>query len=125
MVLVFAASVWAAEKYEANWESLDKRPAPAWFSDAKFGIFIHWGVYSVPAWGPKGSYSEWYWRRSHKSATELNDSEWAEFHKKTYGEDFSYFDFAPKFTCEMYDPDQWAVTWRAYRSIPCHPTIVF
>ena len=95
-------------RYEATWESLDSRPAPQWFPDAKFGIFIHWGVYSVPAWGPKGSYSEWYWRRSHKSATELNDSEWAKFHKKTYGEDFSYFDFAPKFTCEMYDPDQWA-----------------
>jgi alpha-L-fucosidase len=39
---------------------------------------------------------------------ELNDSEWAKFHAKTYGKDFSYFDFAPKFTCEMYDPDQWA-----------------
>ncbi len=108
MVLMFAASVPAAQKYEANWDSLDKRPAPAWFPDAKFGIFIHWGVYSVPAWGPKGTYSEWYWRRSHKSADELNDSKWAEFHKKTYGENFSYFDFAPKFTCEMYDPDQWA-----------------
>ncbi len=108
MVLMFAASVWAAQKYEANWDSLDKRPAPAWFRDAKFGIFIHWGVYSVPAWGPKGTYSEWYWRHSHESATELRDDVWGKFHRKTYGEDFSYFDFAPKFTCEMYDPDQWA-----------------
>ncbi|RPJ85950.1 MAG: hypothetical protein EHM18_08725, partial [Acidobacteria bacterium] len=38
-------------RYAPNWESLDKRPAPEWFLDAKFGIFIHWGVYSVPSWG--------------------------------------------------------------------------
>jgi alpha-L-fucosidase len=47
------------------WESLDKRPTPAWFTDAKFGIFIHWGVYSVPAYAPvipgKLAYAEWYW----------------------------------------------------------------
>ena len=41
------------EKYEAKWDSLDKRPTPQWFKDAKFGIFIHWGLYSVPAWGRK------------------------------------------------------------------------
>ena len=40
----------AAQTYEPTWESLDGRPIPAWFEDAKFGIFIHWGVYSVPAW---------------------------------------------------------------------------
>jgi len=37
------------QKYEPTWESVDKRPTPAWFSDAKFGIFIHWGTYSVPS----------------------------------------------------------------------------
>ena len=41
----------AETKYEARWESLDKRPCPKWYLDAKFGIFIHWGVYSVPSWG--------------------------------------------------------------------------
>jgi len=40
------------QKYEPTWESVDKRPTPAWFSDAKFGIFIHWGTYSVPAYAP-------------------------------------------------------------------------
>lgn len=35
--------------YQPNWESIDKRPTPQWLDDAKFGIFIHWGVYSVPA----------------------------------------------------------------------------
>ena len=41
-------------KYKPTWESLDKHPLPEWFNDSKFGIFIHWGVYSVPA------YHEWY-----------------------------------------------------------------
>lgn len=45
-----------AKKYEPTWESLDSRPIPSWFDDAKFGIFIHWGVFSVPSFG-----SEWFW----------------------------------------------------------------
>ena len=61
LVSGLARSASAASPYEPNWESLDTRPIPAWFDEAKFGIFIHWGVYSVPAWGPKGSYAEWYW----------------------------------------------------------------
>ena len=58
------------QNYKPEWESLDKRPVPKWFEDSKFGIFIHWGVYSVPAWGPTGDsigvydkYAEWYWRK--------------------------------------------------------------
>ena len=47
--------------FEPNWESLNSRETPAWFRDAKFGIFIHWGVYSVPAICHKSTYSEWYW----------------------------------------------------------------
>lgn len=43
-----------APKFEANWASLDRRATPTWFLDAKFGVFIHWGVYSVPAWSPVG-----------------------------------------------------------------------
>lgn len=43
-------------KYEPNWASLDKRPLPSWYDEAKVGIFIHWGVYSVPSMG-----SEWFW----------------------------------------------------------------
>ena len=42
-------------RYEPKWESLDKRPCPQWFLDAKFGIFLHWGVYSVPAWGDENN----------------------------------------------------------------------
>ena len=45
------------KKYEATWESLDSRPIPKWYDEAKFGIFMHWGVYSVPAFG-----TEWMWK---------------------------------------------------------------
>ena len=64
-------------KYEPTWESVDKRPTPAWFTDAKFGIFIHWGVYSVPAYAPvipgKLAYAEWYWNAM-TSGQKLNAS---------------------------------------------------
>jgi len=96
------------KRYEPTWESLDQRPTPQWFADAKFGIFIHWGVYSVPAWGPKGQYAEWYWRRTFDDKQALQDNAWGAFHKRVYGENFPYQDLAPMFTCELFDPDQWA-----------------
>lgn len=46
-----------ANKYEATWESLDSRPSPSWYDDAKVGIFLHWGVYAVPSFG-----TEWFWQ---------------------------------------------------------------
>lgn len=46
----------ARAKYEPNWKSIDSRPLPEWYDQAKFGIFIHWGVFSVPSFG-----SEWFW----------------------------------------------------------------
>ncbi len=98
----------AAQTYEPTWESLDARPIPEWFGDAKFGIFIHWGVYSVPSWirvqeGKYASYAEWYYARV---MGELKGEE--DFHEKTFGEDFEYRDFAPMFTAELFDPDFWA-----------------
>jgi alpha-L-fucosidase len=92
-----------AAPYQATWESIDSRPVPTWFEDAKFGIFIHWGVYSVPSWGPKGKYAEWYWGDMVKPEGET----W-QFHAKTYGEKFKYQDFAPLFKAELFDPAQWA-----------------
>ncbi len=89
--------------YQPNWESLDRRPIPAWYDQAKFGIFIHWGVYSVPAWGPKGQYAEWYWH----DMQDHNGPTW-KFHVATYGEIFRYQDFAPLFTARLWKPDQWA-----------------
>ena len=92
----------SARLYEADWDSLDKRPDPKWYDDAKFGIFIHWGVYSVPSWAPKGQYAEWYGYFMHK------DSQTAEFHNKNYGKDFRYEQFASDFTAELFDAEQWA-----------------
>jgi len=106
--LLCPASPVFGQDYEPTWESLDSRPIPAWFGDAKFGIFIHWGVYSVPAWirvteGRYASYAEWYYARV---MGELKGDE--DFHERTFGEDFAYRDFAPSFTAELWDPDFWA-----------------
>jgi alpha-L-fucosidase len=91
------------QPFEATWESIDSRPNPQWFEEAKFGIFIHWGVYSVPAWGPKDQYAEWYWNHMQNK----NGETW-KFHERTYGPNFQYQDFAPMFKAELYDPAQWA-----------------
>jgi alpha-L-fucosidase len=103
---LLAAAPAASKKYEANWASLDQRPTPEWFLDAKFGVFIHWGVYAVPAWGKVGEYSEWYWRRI--KSTSPKEAVWREFHEKNYGANFDYMDFAPQFRAELYDAKQWA-----------------
>lgn len=107
--VVSAAPARAAKKYEPNWESLNSRPCPQWFVEAKFGIFIHWGVYSVPSWSPKGTYAEWYLHMlktgSHKGAVR-------KFHERVYGKDFDYKQFAPMFRCELFDPAEWAEVFR-------------
>jgi alpha-L-fucosidase len=95
----------AQARYGANWASLDARPCPEWYLNAKFGIFIHWGVYSVPSWGVKGEYAEWYWNRM---ADRKPDNPWWIFHKANYGEGFAYQDFAPLFKAELFDARQWA-----------------
>ena len=91
------------EQYEARWDSLDSRSTPQWFKDAKFGIFIHWGLYSVPAWGPKGSYAEWY-----LNGLLNGDTARTEYHFKHYGEDFPYRNFINLFNPAKYDPNKWA-----------------
>ncbi|MDP3129716.1 MAG: alpha-L-fucosidase, partial [Bacillota bacterium] len=86
-------------RYKDSWESLRGYPAPTWYKNAKFGIFIHWGVYSVPAYG-----NEWYPRNMYIEGT-------AEFahHIKTWGEHraFGYKDFIPLFKAERFDADAW------------------
>ena len=91
----------APAHYDASWSSLDQRPMPQWFLDAKFGVFIHWGVYSVPAWGAQDEYAEWYWH--HIRSDDPKRTSWWQFHKKNYGENFDYMDFAPRFTAELFD----------------------
>jgi alpha-L-fucosidase len=97
----------ASARYQPNWDSLNSRSNPEWYDDAKFGIFIHWGVYSVPAWAPVGTYEEWYWMWLEQDIAAGNGSV-LEFHRKNYGENFEYPDFAPMFRAELFDPNYWA-----------------
>jgi alpha-L-fucosidase len=87
--------------YTADWESLKKHnAAPEWFRDAKFGIYFHWGVYCVPAFG-----NEWYPRNMYRK-----DSHEYKHHLAKYGDpiDFGYHDFVPMFKAEKFDADVWA-----------------
>jgi len=90
-------------KYENNWQSLSTRKVPEWFEDAKFGIFIHYGLYSVPAYTENGQYAEWYMIQQKDENTEA-----AKFHKRVYGENFKYEDFVSGFKAELFDADKWA-----------------
>ncbi len=102
--------------YQANWESLNSRPVAEWFSDAKFGVFIHWGLYSVPSWSPNGTYTEWYqtWFQSQSvfGNGTFTGQEIPEFHYKTYGKDFNYIDFTKLWKAELYNPEQWATLFK-------------
>ena len=80
--------------YQPNWASIDSRPTPQWFRDAKFGIFICWGLYSVPAWSPKGEYAEWY---QYALQEKQFGGAVADYHARKYGPDFKYEDFVPLF----------------------------
>lgn len=85
--------------YEPNWDSLDSRPLPGWFDSAKIGIFLHWGVYSVPTTG-----TEWFWyyfREQHKQ-------HYIEYMSKNFKPGFTYQEFAPQFTAEHFDANEWA-----------------
>lgn len=84
--------------FQPAWESLSQYQIPRWYQDAKFGIFIHWGVYSVPAFG-----SEWYPRNMYQQGTKE-----FQHHVEKYGPhaQFGYKDFIPQFTAENYDADQ-------------------
>ncbi|KAK7069019.1 Tissue alpha-L-fucosidase, partial [Halocaridina rubra] len=86
-------------QYDPTWESLDTRPLPPWYDEAKIGIFIHWGVYSVPAFG-----GEWFWE--HWEGSKM--PEYVNFMKENYRPDFTYADFAADFTAEFFDPVHWA-----------------
>ncbi len=90
--------------YTDEWDSLCEHPVPAWYRKGKFGIFIHWGVYCVPAFG-----DEWYPRKMYLKGTKENLH-----HEKTYGttDRFGYKDFIPMFGAEKFDPGAWADLFR-------------
>ncbi|WP_298263225.1 alpha-L-fucosidase [uncultured Lutibacter sp.] len=103
LVLISTNINYAQQQIAPTWESINSRPYPEWFKDAKLGIFIHWGLYSVPSYGGKESYGEWYLR-----GLQMKDSLRTNFMKKNYGENFTYKDFAPLFKAELFDPNEWA-----------------
>ncbi|ELT88295.1 hypothetical protein CAPTEDRAFT_91196, partial [Capitella teleta] len=89
--------------YEPKWSSLDTRPLPKWYDEAKVGIFIHWGVFSVPSFE-----TEWFWDR-----WQQGNKDFVKFMDENYRPGFTYADFAPQFTAEFYDPNQWADIFQA------------
>lgn len=114
LILFSLSKAYAQKKYKADWASIDTRPVPEWFTSAKFGIFIHWGVYSVPSWAPVGKeydvyskYAEWYWKRMMDDTTNVGAA-FRNHHITTYGKNFKYQDFAAMFKAELFNPDQWA-----------------
>lgn len=94
----------ARGKFKDNWASLREIVVPEWYPKAKFGIFIHWGVYSVPAYD-----SEWYSRNMY-----IQGSKAYEHHLGVYGEhkQFGYKDFIPMFKAENFDADEWATLFK-------------
>ncbi len=97
----------SAQPYEPRWESLDTHPIPSWYKEAKFGIFIHWGVYSVPGWCEKGKYAEWY-----QKGLQTDDTSRQEYHRTNFGSR-SYYDLAQDFHAELFDPEAWARLFEA------------
>src|SRR3981189_34450 len=106
--------------FEPSLESLDKHPLPQWYADAKLGIFIHWGLYSVPGWAPlihpehdftspdyitHNPYAEWY-----LNSMRLDGAPTQAYHREHYGADYDYYNFAPVFDREIqkWNPDVWA-----------------
>jgi alpha-L-fucosidase len=91
-------------KYKDHWHSLSEYEVPAWYKKAKFGIFIHWGVYAVPAFK-----NEWYPRNMY-----IQGSDEYKHHIETYGDhkDFGYKDFIPMFKAENFNADEWAELFR-------------
>jgi alpha-L-fucosidase len=103
-----------AEKpvYEETWESLARHnEQPDWFQDAKFGIYFHWGVYSVPAYG-----DEWYPRWMHY---EIRDEYRHHVEKYGHPSEFGYHDFVPMFKAENFDAEEWAELFHESRRPLC------
>lgn len=126
-VLINSSGAIAQEKkkYEATIESLDQHPLPQWYDDAKLGIFIHWGLYSVPGWAPlvhpehdfssqdyikNNPYAEWY-----LNTMRLDGSPTQKYHTEHYGAGYDYYNFAPIFDKEIqkWKPEAWAKVFRA------------
>ncbi len=107
------APAFGQETYEPEWDSLKNYSTPEWYEDAKIGFWVHWGVYSVPAF--KGDHAgEWYGRwmycKRGQSSRDNQGLATHNHHKKTYGDPgkFGYKDFVPMFKAENFNADEWA-----------------
>ena len=115
-----ARALGRAPGYEPTWASIEQHKVPEWYQNAKLGIFIHWGLYSVPAWATtsgelgkvdpsrwftENAYAEWY-----LNTLRIEGSPGYQHHVSTYGKDFDYYQFAPIFNknTAKWDPDKWA-----------------
>jgi alpha-L-fucosidase len=115
----------AAKQYQPTIESLEQHPLPEWYDDAKLGIFVHWGLYSVPGWAPlvhpehdfssqdyitSNPYAEWY-----LNTMRLDGSPTQKYHAEHYGPGYDYYNFAPIFNQEIqkWSPEEWARVFRA------------
>jgi len=125
-LIVARAQTSASDKhYEPTIESLDTHPLPAWYDDAKLGIFIHWGLYSVPGWAPvqhanhdfgsldyivNDPYAEWYY-----NTVRIPNSPTQQYDKEHYGPHHNYYDFTPTFNQESkkWNPDKMAAIFEA------------
>ena len=105
-------------RFTGNWNSVNAHTVPKWYEDCKFGIFIHWGIYSVPAFAPHtwelgevdskewfadNPYAEWYY-----NSLNIGKGPTYKHHIEKYGKDFKYEDFIPMWKAENWDPKQWA-----------------
>ncbi|XP_067940850.1 alpha-L-fucosidase-like [Watersipora subatra] len=100
LILTFLSASADTPRYLPTWDSLDTRPLPSWYDEAKIGIFIHWGVFSVPSFN-----TEWFWEAWQNSGP---NSSYRQFMANSYRPGFTYADFGPQFTAELFDPDNWA-----------------
>ncbi|MEZ4725870.1 MAG: alpha-L-fucosidase [Caldilineaceae bacterium] len=110
--------------FQPTFQSVSQHQVPDWFHNAKLGIFIHWGLYSVPAFAPNAGelseilasgdwgkwfannpYAEWY-----MNSYRIDGSPTQQYHRATYGPKFNYAEFGPLFNqaVEQWDPDAWA-----------------
>ena len=110
----------SSRKFQPAWDSLERHQAPDWYQDAKLGIFIHWGLYSVPAWAPptgelgkvdwntwfiNNPYAEWY-----LNSLRITDSPTYKHHIEKYGKNFDYYQFTQSFdtSTQAWKPEEWA-----------------
>ncbi|WP_460166805.1 alpha-L-fucosidase [Thermostilla marina] len=98
-----APSAFADDPFEPSWDSLSRQPIPEWLKDAKFGVYTHWGIYSVPAHGGPDYIRNLY------AGSRTDEKGVYSYHTKKYGpiEEFGYKDFIPLFTAPKFNADEW------------------